>query len=248
METAQASSCFHACVGRIRYFGVLLYDAEQIEKVAKSPQDELIEAQRNMILNPHDPKVIEAARQNGIHDSVIDSAQRSPVYRFVKEWKIALPPHIEFRTLPMLFYVPPMSPVMSAKKNDTLCSNSTEDDLFHDIEQARVPIAYLANLFGAGDGDVVRYALKKQKSVRMYRRYLTVDDIDASIVDQALKEADCSREEAEAIFKLTSLSTFDDRFVIPPANREEAISMFRDPLERKHEVGFGFLKNARRGP
>ncbi len=248
METGQASACFHSCVGRIRYFGVLLFDAEQIEKVAKSPQDELIEAQRNMILDPNDPNVIEAARRNGIHDSVIDSAQRSPAYRFVKEWKMALPLHIEFRTLPMLFYVPPMSPVMATRKNDTLRSNSTEDDLFQDIEQARVPIAYLANLFGAGNGDVVRYTLKKQKSVRMYRRHLTVGDIDASSVDRALKEADCSREQAEAIYRLTSLSTFDDRFVIPPSHREEAISMIKDPQEHKHEVGFGFLKNARRGP
>ena len=44
---------------------------------------------------------------------MIESAQRSPVYKFVMDWKIALPPHIEFRTLPMLFYVPPMSPVMA---------------------------------------------------------------------------------------------------------------------------------------
>ena len=248
METGQPSSCFQSCVGRIRYFGVLLYDAEQIEKVASSPQGELVEAQRNMILDPNDPNVIKEARRNGVHDSVIDYAQRSPVYRFVKEWKIALPLHIEFRTLPMLFYVPPMLPVMATKKNDTLCNNSTEDDLFQDIEQARVPIKYLANLFGAGDENVVRNALKKQKSVRMYRRHVTVGDIDASIIDQALKEADCSREEAEAIYRLTSLSTFNERFVIPPANREEAISMIRDPLEQKHEVGFGFLKNARRGP
>jgi nitrate reductase beta subunit len=247
METGQPSACFPACVGRIRYFGVLLYDAEQIEKVASSPQGQLIEAQRNMILDPNDPNVIKEARRNGVHDSVIEYAQRSPVYRFVKEWKMALPLHIEFRTLPMLFYVPPMSPVMATKQNDTLCSNSTEDDLFQDIEQARVPIAYLANLFGAGDGDLIRYTLKKQKSVRMYRRHLTVGDIDASSVDQALKEADCSREEAEAIYKLTSLSTFDERFVTPPANREEAISTVRDPLEQKHEVGFGILQRGKRG-
>jgi nitrate reductase beta subunit len=200
-----------------------------------------------MILDPNDPNVIKEARRNGVHDSVIEYAQRSPVYRFVKEWKMALPLHIEFRTLPMLFYVPPMSPVMATKKNDTLCNNSTEDDLFQDIEQSRVPIAYLANLFGAGNEDVIRYILKKMKSVRMYRRHLTVGDIDASIVDQALKEADCSREEAEAIYKLTSLCTFDDRFVIPPANREEAISMIKDPLEQKNEVGFGFLQKGKRG-
>jgi len=136
---------------------------------------------------------------------------------------------------------------MATKKNDTLCNNSTEEDLFQDIEQARVPIKYLANLFGAGDENVVRNALKKQKSVRMYRRHVTVGDIDASIVDQALKEADCSREEAEAIFRLTSLCTFADRFVLPPANREESISEVSDPLVHKNEVGFGFLQRGKRG-
>jgi nitrate reductase beta subunit len=247
METGQPSSCFHSCVGRIRYFGTLLYDAEQIEKVASSPQEQLIEAQRNMILDPHDPNVIKEAQRNGVHDSVIDSAQRSPVYRFVKEWKMALPLHIEFRTLPSLFYVPPMSPIMATKTKDTLRTNSTEDDLFQDIEQSRVPIKYLANLFGAGDEDVVRYVLKKQKSVRMYRRHVTVGDIDASIADQALKEADCSREEAEAIYRLTSLSTYNDRFVLAPANREESISEVSDPLDHKNEVGFGFLQRGKRG-
>jgi nitrate reductase beta subunit len=89
--------------------------------------------------------------------------------------------------------------------------------------------------------------MKKQKSVRMYRRHVTVGDIESSTIDQALKEADCNREEAEAIYRLTSLSTFEERFVLPPANREEAISEVRDPLEHKHEVGFGFLQKGKRG-
>ena len=56
-----------------------------------------------------------SARPNrqGFPDGVIESAQQSPVYKFVMDWKIALPPHIEYRTLPMLFYVPPMSPVIA---------------------------------------------------------------------------------------------------------------------------------------
>ena len=72
-------------------------------------------------------------------------------------------------------------------------------------------------------------------------------DIDQAVVDRMLREADTSREEAEAIYRLTALCTFDDRFVIPPAHREEAIEMMKDPLEHKQEVGFGFLSGPRRG-
>src|SRR5690606_11689186 len=105
LETGQAPACFHSCVGRIRYLGVLLYDAERLEEVAKLPDEELVEGQRSLILDPFDPHVIAEARRNNIPEGVIEAAQNSPVYRFVKKWKIALPPHIEYRTLPMLFYV-----------------------------------------------------------------------------------------------------------------------------------------------
>ncbi|MCG8606888.1 nitrate reductase subunit beta, partial [bacterium] len=105
IESGQAPACFHSCVGRIRYLGVLLYDADKIDDVANMPDDELVEAHRAMVLNPNDPEVIKSAQLNGVHDEVIKSAQKSPVYKFVKEWGIALPPHIEYRTLPMLFYV-----------------------------------------------------------------------------------------------------------------------------------------------
>ncbi|MCC6421566.1 MAG: nitrate reductase subunit beta, partial [Gemmataceae bacterium] len=245
LETGQAPACFHSCVGRIRYLGVLLYDASRIEEVAKQPDEELVEAHRSLILDPNDPLVVDAAIMNGIHWSVIEAAQRSPVYQFVKVWKLALPPHIEYRTLPMLFYVPPLSPVMARQEGGTV--QHVSQDLFHDIDEARVPMKFLANLFGAGHEGKVRYALAKQKAVRWYRRALTVGDIDMAAAEKMLREADCTPEEAEEIYKLTSLCTFEDRFVIPPAHREEALEMMKDPHEHKQEAGFGFLSGPRRG-
>ena len=245
LESGQAPACFHSCVGRIRYLGNVLYDASRIEEVAKLPDDQLVEGQRSLILDPHNPEVIYEARRDGIHDSVIDSAQRSPVYQFVKVWKVALPPHIEYRTMPMLFYVPPMAPVMSSREDNV--TNGVSDDLFHDIEQSRVPMQFLANLFGAGHESKVRYALRKQKAVRWYRRALTVGDVEMGVAERMLREADSSPEEAEAIYRLTSLCTFEDRFVIPPMHREEAIQMVTDPLEHKQSVGFGFMAGPRRG-
>jgi nitrate reductase beta subunit len=232
-------------VGRIRYLGVLLYDADRIEEIAKLPDDELVEGQRSMILDPNDPEVIAAARRNGVHDSVLESARQSPVYQFVKVWKIALPPHVEYRTLPMLFYVPPMLPVMSSREGDTVVTDS--DEFFHDIEKSRIPIEYLASLMGGGNAGMVSYALKKQMAVRHYRRLVTVGDVDGEVVKRILRGADCTEEEADAIYRLTSLCNANDRFVIPPAHREEAIEMMKDPQEHKQSTGFGFLAGPKRG-
>ena len=135
--------------------------------------------------------------------------------------------------------------VMSNQADGTI--HHASEDLFHDIEESRVPLQFLASLLGAGHDGAVRYALRKQKAVRWYRRAVTVGDVDMATAERMLREADCSPAEAEAIYRLTSLCTFDDRFVIPPMHREEAIQMMEDPLEHKQGVGFGFLSGPHRG-
>lgn len=53
---------------------------------------------------------------------------------------------------------------------------------------------------------------------------------------------------ADAIYQLTSLAKFDDRFVIPAAHREQAIEMLEFTGDRKGNVGFGFKEGtAQRG-
>ena len=243
LESGQAPACFHSCVGRIRYLGMILYDADLIEETAKHDDHELVDAQRRMILDPFDPAVIAAAKANGIGDSVIESAQQSPVYKFVKVWEMALPLHIEYRTLPMLFYVPPLLPILGNTENaDTY--DTTSEDFFGSLDRQRLPVAYMARLFSAGNVGKLRYALKKMMAVRYMRRQETVGDLDPAQVERMLAEADCTKEEAEAIYRLTSLPTFEERFVIPPAHREEAIASLTDPLEFKGATGIGF----RQGP
>ncbi len=238
LETGQAPACFHSCVGRIRYLGNVLYDAERLEETAKRPDLELVDAQRELILDPEDPKVREAARRSGVPEAVIESARRSPVLRFVKHWGLALPLHAEFRTFPMLFYVPPLLPVMARSEGGVVSSDS--DDLFADIEKARVPIRYLARLFAAGNEGKVRYSLRKQMAVRLLRRHLTVGDVSEETANRALLEAGLDAREADAIYRLTSLATFEDRFVIPPFQREMAIEMLDDPHDVRRSTGFGF--------
>jgi nitrate reductase / nitrite oxidoreductase, beta subunit len=239
IETGQAPACFHSCVGRIRYVGVLLYDAARILETASAPPDRLIEAHRSLILDPHDPAVRAAAGRSGVREGIVDAAQASPVYRFVKEWRLALPLHVEFRTLPTLFYVPPLSPVVAAMRDGTA---DNADAGFFDRESARMPLRFLASMFGGGQEEPVRYALRKQQAVRAHRRAATVGDLSSAEAARLLAEADCSPSEADAIYRLTSLPRAGDRFVLPPAARESAIESQQDPLTNKQTTGFGFIK------
>ena len=265
LEAGLAPACMHSCVGRIRYLGVILFDADKIEEVASSSEDTIVQNHMDIMLDPHDPDVIKAAKTNGVADSTIRAAQKSPVYKFVKQWGLALPLHSEFRTLPMLFYVPPLLPVMASlnksdptqldktgpvvKKwdDDWLYDTSTED-IFATIDQARFPMQYMANLFSAGDTDMIKERIMKLMAVRIHRRSMTVGDIPADKATKSLQEAGLSHDAAEAIYYLTSLAKFDDRFVIPPAHREQAIEMMEFTGDRKGNTGFGFKEStAKRG-
>lgn len=58
-ELSQANStvCSETCVGRIRYLGVLLYDADRIEEAASTEREvDLYERQCEVFLDPHDPQ------------------------------------------------------------------------------------------------------------------------------------------------------------------------------------------------
>jgi nitrate reductase beta subunit len=245
LESGQAPACFHSCVGRIRYLGVMLYDADKIEQVASSPDDELVNAQLGIYLDPFDPEVIKQARLNGIADSTITAAQNSPVYKFVKIWKLALPLHPEFRTLPNLFYVPALLPTMATVADGVY--NSTSKSLWNGVESNRLPMKYLASLFSAGNTSKIVEVMKRLMAVRLHRRGVTVGDLNSAEISSAMKEVNMNEETANAIFRLTSLATFEERFVIPPAHREESIEMLENTADVKGNTGFGFKERPARG-
>lgn len=60
-----------------------------------------------IFLDPNDPDIQAAALKAGISHDWIEAAKASPIYKMISKWKIALPLHPEFRTLPMVWYVPP---------------------------------------------------------------------------------------------------------------------------------------------
>ena len=246
LESGQAPACMHSCVGRIRYLGVMLYDADRIHEVATADEKNLVDLQLGIYLDPFDENVMAAARANGVAESTLRAAQLSPVYKFVKEWGIALPLHPEFRTIPNLFYVPPMLPAMASVDADGVYDSTTKS-LWGGVETARLPMKYLASLFTAGDEEKVRNVLRKLLAVKIHRRDATVGDLPKEEVEEALSNGRTSGSEADAIFRLTSLATFNERFVIPPAHREESIEMMEATADAKGETGFGFKMRPARG-
>lgn len=245
LENGETPACMKSCVGRIRYLGVLLYDADKIEAVASCEEHDLVEKQKDIYVDPNDPAVIEAARENGVAESTIESAQKSPVYKFIKEWEIALPLHPEYRTLPNLFYVPPLLPTMGFVKDGTY--ETATEKFWGAIDKSRLPMKYLANLFTAGNEFTVEKVLKKLMAVRLHRREVTVGDLPAAEAKDALRDSIMDKETADAIFRLTSLPLFDQRFVIPPAHREEAMEMLESTADTKGNSGFGFIEKPKRG-
>ena len=240
LETGQAPACFHSCVGRIRYMGVLLYDADRIPAAMDVPDHALVESQRNAFLDPYDPDVIEAARKNGISDEFLDAAQKSPVYQYVVEWKLALPLHAEYRTMPMLFYVPPLLPVMGRVGEGIYSHEHAPEEFFAPLSAARLPIEYLASLFGAGNREPVENALKRMMAVRYYMRTREMDDIDPRAAHGILKEAGIDEKMAEAIYRLTTLASSESRWVMPPLQREEGMQTEVDPEVCKGCSGLGY--------
>ena len=63
IEAGMPTICSETCVGRIRYIGVMLYDADKV-KEATSVEDEkdLYESQLTVFLDPNDPEIATEAK------------------------------------------------------------------------------------------------------------------------------------------------------------------------------------------
>ncbi|GFO57546.1 respiratory nitrate reductase subunit beta [Geomonas sp. Red276] len=236
VESGQCNACAHSCVGRIRYVGVLLYDADGVEAAALKEDRELVEAQRALILDPQDPAVQEGARKNGVPEQWIESAVKSPVYALVKEFAVALPLHPEFRTVPMTYYIPSLSPVLSTW-GDT--HKLLEHGIIPALETLRVPIGYLASLLSGGNEGIIEEVLKKLIALRVFMRGENLKlPVDAGV----LAEAGLDLEGTRRLYRLCTTASYQERFIIPPQQREE-----QDPELRKQQAGFGILKKTRGG-
>jgi nitrate reductase beta subunit len=108
-----------------------------VQEAASTPDPKgLLAAQRGLFLDPEDPAVRAQASRDGIPDDWIAAARRSPVWALAMKYRVALPLHPEFRTLPMVWYVPPLSPVLEVLEQGGF--DSDPDDVFPAIDALRV--------------------------------------------------------------------------------------------------------------
>ena len=214
VEVGLPTVCSETCVGRLRYLGLFLYDADKVLDAASVADEKaLYEAQLDLMLDPDDPEVVQAARAAGIPDEWLDAARKSPVYALAKKFRIALPLHPEYRTMPMVWYVPPLSPVVDAVART---GNDGEDanNLFGALESLRIPIAYLAELFTAGDTVVVEGVLRKLAAMRSYMRDV---NLGRQTRPEIAEEVGMTEEQLYDMFRLLGIAKYEERYVIPTA-------------------------------
>ncbi|MGH8582287.1 MAG: nitrate reductase subunit beta [Gammaproteobacteria bacterium] len=215
-ESGLPTICSESCVGRIRFNGIILYDADRISAAASVADEQaLYEAQQGIFLDPNDPEVIAQARADGIPESWIEAAQKSPIYKLAIEWQVAFPIHPEFRTLPMVWYIPPLSPVQASIDQGAIPTDPGH--VIPKLETLRLPIKYLANLLTAGDETPIVRGLKRLIAMRQYYRSAQVEGKPDLRV---LEEVGLTEAQVKEMYRYLALSKYEDRYVIPTSHDE----------------------------
>jgi nitrate reductase beta subunit len=230
IEAGQPTVCSETCVGRIRYLGVMLYDADRIEEAASAEHvEDLYQAQLDIFLDPNDPAVIAQARKDGVPEAWLEAARHSPVWKMAMEWKVAFPLHPEYRTLPMVWYVPPLSPINAAASAGKISARNGMPD----VRSLRIPVKYLANLLTAGKEAPVVDALERMLAMRGYMRAKTVEGV---VAEEIAREVGLTPAQIEEMYHVMAIANYEDRFVIPTGHREDAEDMY----DERGGCGFSF--------
>ncbi|MFV0406340.1 MAG: 4Fe-4S dicluster domain-containing protein, partial [Propioniciclava sp.] len=240
LEVGMPTVCSETCVGRLRYIGIILYDADAVTAAASvEDEQELYQAQLDVILDPHDPEIAAEALRQGIQEDWLDAAQRSPIYSLIKDYEVALPLHPEYRTMPMVWYIPPLSPVVDLLKEQGH-DGEQANNLFGAIDELRIPVEYLAELFTAGDTDRVVRVLQRLAAMRAYMRGVTLD-IGR---DEGLASAvGMTGEQVEKMYRLLAIAKYNERYVIPAAHTEQAHNLEEMGCSLDFEDGPGMFES-----
>src|SRR5699024_12779380 len=86
----------------------------------------------------------------------------------------------------------------------------------------------------AGDEEPVRLALKRLLAMRSYKRMQLVEKQE---VQSILDDVGLTKLQVEEMYRYLAIADYEDRFVIPTAHREEAMS---DAFAERNGCGFTF--------
>jgi nitrate reductase beta subunit len=161
---------------------------------------------------------VAAARAAGIPDDWITAAQRSPIWDLIMRYEVALPLHPEYRTMPMVWYIPPLSPVVDVLR-ETGHDGEELDNLFGAVDALRIPVDYLAGLFTAGDPAPVTAVLRRLAAMRAYQRRVNLGEPRDESIAAAVG---MTGAEVDDMYRLLAIAKYDERYVIPAAHAEDA--------------------------
>jgi nitrate reductase beta subunit len=153
-----------------------------------------------------------------------------------KRWQIALPLHPEYRTLPMVWYVPPLSPVESLG-GSLVRDGGDPDDIFEAIEELRIPVSYLASFLSAGDPEPVRRSLRRLVAMR---RYMRAKNLAKEPSPEIADEVEMDPAQLEAMFRMVAIGDYDERYVIPKRHGEASPTAFAE----QGSCGIDFVNGA----
>ncbi|EXU61937.1 hypothetical protein Z951_44410 [Streptomyces sp. PRh5] len=133
--------------------------------------------------------------------------------------------------------MPPLSPVLDAV---TVAGGNQDapDHVFAAATRLRIPLEYLAELFTAGDTDVVAGVLMKLTALRSYMRERVLGEPGD---EAALKAVGLTPRDGEDLHRLLAVAKYTDRYVVPAAHKEDAAALTtmenRCPVESSDSGG-----------
>ena len=168
---------------------------------------------------PRTPRCAGGRRGRASRDDWIEAARRSPVYALASAHKVALPLHPEYRTLPMVWYVPPLSPVADVV-HAAGYDDADPDEVFasHRLaaHPARVP------------GQPVHRRRRRRRcagccaSSRRSGRTCGPSSSGWRRTSELGGGRRHDRAELDDLYRLLAIAKYDDRYVIPKAHAEDA--------------------------
>ena len=120
--------------------------------------------------------------------------------------------------MPMVWYIPPLSPVVDAVSRD---GHDGEDlgNLFGALDALRIPVQYLAELFTAGDTAVVEGVLRRLAAMRSYMRDINLGRETQPHIPHSVG---MTEEQIYEMYRLLAIAKYEDRYVIPTAFSPQA--------------------------